>query len=400
MKVALAIVRIIVGVLFIFSGLIKANDPLGLSYKMQEFFDVWGWHGWSDYTLALSVTLIAFEIIAGFAVLVGWQFKIFSWLLLALILCFTFLTGYAVLSGKIKECGCFGDCIKLTAMDSFVKDLVLTGLILFLVIFRNRVRPVFNTLTSFIILLMAGVLSFSLQWYVLKHLPIMDCLPYKAGNSIQEKMKMPPGAIPDSSVISFVYNKGGKEVEFTSDKFPADFDSTYVFVRRYDKLIRKGNAEPAIKDFVVLAEDGTDFTQEFLDEPGYELWLFLKDGYEETDWTAKLEIIMQAAIQKNIPGFIITNVPIPQMQEQSPRLLRLMFPLRSDVTAIKTAARTNPTLYLVKQGTIINKWGVADFELALLEVHKLEGNPKPEPEPIITDSLSQPPAIVDSTIKK
>ena len=141
MKVALAVARILVGVLFIFSGLIKANDPLGLSYKMQEFFDVWGWHGWTEYTLALSVVLIAFEIIAGVAVLLGWQFKIFSWLLLLLIICFSFLTGYAVLSGKIKECGCFGDCIKLTAMDSFIKDLVLLALILFLVVFQKRVRP-------------------------------------------------------------------------------------------------------------------------------------------------------------------------------------------------------------------------------------------------------------------
>src|SRR6185295_3484543 len=104
-------------------------------------------------------TLISFEIIAGFAVLVGWQFKIFSWLLLLLIICFTFLTGYAVLSGKIKECGCFGDCIKLTAMDSFVKDLILTGLILFLFIFRKRVQPFFNTLTSAVILVLGGVLA-------------------------------------------------------------------------------------------------------------------------------------------------------------------------------------------------------------------------------------------------
>ncbi|HYJ38379.1 MAG TPA: BT_3928 family protein [Chitinophagaceae bacterium] len=400
MKVLLTISRIIVGVLFIFSGLIKANDPLGLSYKMQEFFEVWGWHGWGEYTLALSVTLIAFEIIAGVAVLVGWQFKIFSWLLLGLILCFTFLTGYAVLSGKIKECGCFGDCIKLTAMDSFIKDLILTGLILFLVIFRKRVQPVFNTLTSIIILLLAGVLSFSLQWYVLKHLPVLDCLPYKAGNNIQEKMKMPPGAIPDSSVITFVYQKAGKEVEFTSDKFPADFDSTYTFVRRYDKLLRKGNAEPAIKDFVIIAEDGADFTQEFLNEPGYELWLFLKDGYSESDWSPKLEIIMKSAQQKNIPGFIITNVPLDHLREQSPGLLSIMFPLRSDVTAIKTAARTNPTLYLVNQGTIINKWGVADFELALLELQKLEGNPKDEPSPPAIDSLNQIPVQIDSTIKK
>src|SRR5215211_3460183 len=144
MKLLLTISRLIVGILFIFSGLVKANDPLGLSYKMQEFFDVWGMSGLNDFTLTFSIAIIAFEIIAGVAVLIGWQFRLFSWLLLLLILFFTFLTGYAVLSGKIRECGCFGDCIKLTAMDSFIKDLIVLGLILFLIAFRNKVRPVFS----------------------------------------------------------------------------------------------------------------------------------------------------------------------------------------------------------------------------------------------------------------
>src|SRR3954471_7531855 len=140
MKKLLIVIRWIVGLLFIFSGLIKANDPLGLSYKMQEFFEVWGWHGLNDYTLALSVLMIAFEIIAGVAVLVGWQMKLFSWLLLLLTIFFTFLTGYALFSGKIRECGCFGDCIPLTADQSFIKDLVLLVLILLIFANRNKIK--------------------------------------------------------------------------------------------------------------------------------------------------------------------------------------------------------------------------------------------------------------------
>ncbi|MFM9909793.1 MAG: MauE/DoxX family redox-associated membrane protein, partial [Chitinophagaceae bacterium] len=119
MKILINIARIIVGVLFIFSGLVKANDPLGLSYKMQEFFELWGMHALNSYTLTFSVAMIAFEIIAGVAILVGWKMNLFSWLLLLLILFFTFLTGYAVITGKPKECGCFGDCIPLTAIQSF-----------------------------------------------------------------------------------------------------------------------------------------------------------------------------------------------------------------------------------------------------------------------------------------
>src|SRR4051812_15085570 len=190
MKTLLTIARIIVGVLYIFSGLVKANDPLGLSYKMQEFFEVWGWNFFNDFTLSFSILMIAFEIIAGVAVLLGWRMKLFSWLLLLLIIFFTFLTGYAVFSGKIRTCGCFGDCIPLTAMQSFSKDIFLTLLIVFIFIYRNQVAPVFSATASGRILILTTLFSFALQGYVFKHLPIVDCLPYKVGKDIREQMKV------------------------------------------------------------------------------------------------------------------------------------------------------------------------------------------------------------------
>ncbi|MEY2586307.1 MAG: hypothetical protein RLY11_156, partial [Bacteroidota bacterium] len=201
MKIILHIIRFVVGVLFIFSGLIKANDPLGLSYKMQEFFEVWNMTIFNDATLVFSILMIAFEIIAGVAVLLGWNFKLFSWLLFLLIVFFTFLTGYAVLSGKIRECGCFGDCIKLTAEQSFAKDLVLFVLISFLLIKRKSIRPIFSNSISIFLLVLVTTGSFAMQVYVLGHLPYVDCLPYKKGSDIQEGMKAPIGSIPDSTVI-------------------------------------------------------------------------------------------------------------------------------------------------------------------------------------------------------
>ena len=135
-KTLLNITRFLVGILFIFSGLIKANDPLGLSYKMQEFFDVWHMPALNQFSLVLSVVMIIFEIVAGVAVLLGWRMQVFGWLLLILILFFSFLTGYAVISGKVRECGCFGDCIPLQAMGSFIKDLLLLLMILFLFTYR------------------------------------------------------------------------------------------------------------------------------------------------------------------------------------------------------------------------------------------------------------------------
>src|SRR4029079_3908122 len=150
MKIAVVISRILVGILFIFSGLVKAIDPLGLSYKMQEFFDLWHMTQFNNHTLWLSVLMIAFEIIAGAALLLGWQMRIFSWLLLLLILFFTFLTGYAFLSGQFKNCGCFGDCIPIPPLTSFLKDLVLTALIVFLFANLNKIQPLFSKGVSFI----------------------------------------------------------------------------------------------------------------------------------------------------------------------------------------------------------------------------------------------------------
>ncbi len=373
MKLVLTSVRIIVGLLFIFSGLIKANDPLGLSYKMQEFFEVWGMTSLNDYTLALSVVMNAFEIIAGVAILVGWQMRLFSWLLLLLIIFFSFLTGYAVLTDKIKECGCFGNCIPLKAGESFMKDLILLGLILLIFAFRNKIKPALNTRNSVIILFFTTVFAFAFQWYTLQHLPIVDCLPFKKGNHIAEKMKIPVGARPDSTVISFVYELKGKQVEFTADSFPEDFnDSTYKFVKRYDKLIRKGNAEPSIKDFSLKNPKGEDVTEQLLNAEGYKLLLFLKDGYKEGDWTTYADMMMKDAFKKGIPGFLITNVSLEELYKNPPQVFNRLNPLRCDATAIKTAARANPTLYLIKGDQIIEKWSYADFDAALRKIQSLQ----------------------------
>jgi uncharacterized membrane protein YphA (DoxX/SURF4 family) len=394
MKLLLNIARIIVGVLFIFSGLVKANDPLGLSYKMQEFFEVWGWTFLDDYTLSFSVAMIAFEIIAGVAVLVGWQMKLFSWLLLLLIVFFTFLTGYALFSGKIRECGCFGDCIPLTADQSFMKDLLLLVLIGFIFWKQKQITPAFNKLYSMVSLFFAAIFSFAFMWYVLLHLPVKDCLPYKIGNNIPEKLKAPPGSIPDSTVISFVYQKAGKEVEFTADAFPDDFDeSVYKFVKRYDKVVRKGNASPAIKDFVLQTFFNNDTTQALLNTDEYQLYLFVKNGYKTGEWTSALSLVMRSANQKHMQGYLVTNLPMETLRQHPPDAFYAFTPLRCDATAIKTAARANPTLFLIKNGTILNKWSYADLDQALLIISNLPGN-----QPAAT--TQEVHTTTDSTLKQ
>src|SRR5258706_4649089 len=203
MKVLVAFARIVVGLLFIFSGLIKANDPLGLSYKMQEFFELWGTTQFNSWTLASSVLMNAFEIIAGFALLLGWRIKLFSWLLLLLILFFTFLTGYTFVTGKPTNCGCFGDCIPISSKTSFLKDVALTVLIGFLFWQRNKIRPLFSVRVSILSILAVILFGFGIQWYTLNYLPFVDCLPYKKEKNIAQQMKIPAGAVPDSFAIVF-----------------------------------------------------------------------------------------------------------------------------------------------------------------------------------------------------
>lgn len=358
MKLLVNIVRIIVGVLFIFSGLVKANDPLGLSYKMQEFFEVWGLHGFNSWTLSLSVLMNAFEIIAGFALLTGWRIKLFSWLLLLLIIFFTFLTGYTYITGMPKNCGCFGDCLPISSKTSFLKDVALTILIFFLLWKRAYIKPLFPKKASVVAMIGIVVFSFGFQWYTLNYLPVVDCLPYKKGNNISEKMKMPANAIPGITEITFVYNKKGKEVEFTATNFPADFNSTdYTLVKRYDKVIREGkNNEPPIKGFVLSGESNIDSTEYVLSQPQVILLFCEKFSSAGNSWQNKFEKIYSEATAKKIPCFIITAEPDKAVKEVQKTTFANIQIFKCDYKAIETAARAIPCLYFIKQGTIINKW--------------------------------------------
>src|SRR4051812_48316942 len=353
MKIALYIIRIIVGVLFIFSGLIKANDPMGLSYKMQEFFEVWGLQSLNDYTLALAVVMNAFEIVAGVAILLGWRMRLFSWLLLLLIIFFTILTGYALLSGKIKTCGCFGDCIPITPTQSFIKDLVLLLLIIVIFINKDKIHPLFNRVTGSVLIALSVLFCIVSQWYVLNYLPVIDCLAYKKGNNIIEEMKIPEGAVADSFAIKFRYKKAGKEVEFGSDNFPEDFDdSTYQFVDRVQELVRPGTATAPISDFILYGESGEDTTEAILSQPGNYVMLLSKDANQaESDWNKKAIIVSNDCKQKHIPFFVVTATT-EAAQKQLPPSENIQY-LKCDATVIKTAARVNPTYFIMHQANIV-----------------------------------------------
>jgi uncharacterized membrane protein YphA (DoxX/SURF4 family) len=356
MKRSLWVVRWIIGLLFIFSGLVKANDPLGLSYKIQEFFEVWGWHAMHDYTLMFAFILNVFEIVAGVAVIVGWQIKLVNWLLLLLIIAFTFLTGYAHFSGKIKTCGCFGDCIPLSSAQSFMKDIFLFVLILILMALSDKYHQSEFKLTSVIILIISLLGSIAMQFYVLKNLPIVDCLPYKKGNNIQQQMQLPDGAIPDSFALHFIYQKNGKELSFDQAHFPDDFDSSYIYVNRKDELVKKGNGlKAAISDFSLRTLTDTDTTSLLFDSPKYVI-IMAKDFDDYLNWEETVTKIINDAANHKIAIVLVTadaktaaekfqNIPI----------------LKCDATVMKTAARVTPTIFLMEGATIKGKYSYRNF---------------------------------------
>ncbi|HNA18060.1 MAG TPA: DoxX family membrane protein, partial [Ferruginibacter sp.] len=283
MKIIVNIARVLVGCLFIFSGLVKAIDPLGLAYKMQEFFEVWAASGYLkgmmdllyDQALLFSVLMIALEVLLGVALLLGWRLKPVSWFLLALTLFFTFLTSYVLFSGKIRACGCFGDCIPLTPVQTFTKDLVLLLLVLIILLFGRYVTPLFPPKVNGWLVMGSLLAVAGLQWYVLRHLPVVDCLPFRSGNNILELRKMPKDAVPDKYDYVFVYSKNGEKKEFRVNALP---DSTWVFVERKQTLVQKGkNNIPLINDFILKTQDGTDTTEAILNTPGTYYLLFIKD---------------------------------------------------------------------------------------------------------------------------
>ncbi|HEV7622245.1 MAG TPA: MauE/DoxX family redox-associated membrane protein, partial [Flavisolibacter sp.] len=276
MKTFIRLIQVLTAILFITSGLVKANDPLGLSFKMQEFFELWSSSLTNSHlffkdplinlleflhvhSLVLSVFMITLEVIAGVALLLVWKRNFFLYLLLLLIIFFTFLTGYAYLSGKFTNCGCFGDCLPISPQTSFIKDVILLVMIVILLSGKKYLAPVLKPVLSIAVLLISLTVTIGIQLYVLTWLPLVDCLPFKKGNNINAQMKPPPNSVPDSFAIKFIYEKQGKRFEFPPDKLPADF-TTYKFIDRKQALIRKGNAEPAIKSFSLTGISGEDST--------------------------------------------------------------------------------------------------------------------------------------------
>jgi len=300
----------------------------------------------------------ALEIIAGVALWVGWKPKWSLGGLLELILFFTALTGYTYYTGYPKTCGCFGDCLPIDASVSFYKDVALLIGIGILIWKRAWIKPLLSNRYQWVALWVASVFSVGLEFYVLHHLPIVDCLPYQTGKNLIEQRKQPPP--PPGSTVMFVYKKNGQDIEFSADQFPTDFNTkTYQFVRRYDS----GEIPQApIQGFVLYGLGGSDTTEAILSSD--RIFLLFSESIQANPkfWETSLKGITKLAKEQSISMALITNRPdrwTEDLKRNHPNLILLS----CDRTPIRTAARVNPTIYELKQGTVQGKWALSDWSI-------------------------------------
>ena len=351
-------VRIVVGGLFIFSGLIKLNDPIGTEIKLEEYFEVFTadfgsfFHFFIPFALEIGVVLIVLEVVLGVAVLINYQMNLTTKVLLTLIVFFTFLTFYSAYFNKVTDCGCFGDAIKLTPWQSFYKDIVLVVFILHLFWHRKRFGPVLRTREGHAIILGVTVLSFFLGIYAIRHLPFIDFRAYAIGKTIPEQMKLPPGAVRDSVVMTFIYKKEGKSIELTMDQLGV-VDSTYEFVDRIDKVVRVGD-RPKITDYAVTDVNGETVTQQTFE--GAKLLIIVYNArYASIRNIEKIRELANA-LDGKVDVWALTASPEVEFDAfRHDHQLAVPFYF-ADATVLKTIVRSNPGLTLWKDGTVKGMW--------------------------------------------
>jgi uncharacterized membrane protein YphA (DoxX/SURF4 family) len=363
-KIALTFSRIFVGILFIFSGLIKANDPLGFGYKLEEYFDVFHMSWLSPAATGIAIFLCVLEIVLGALLLFGFWSKKVSGGLLAIIIFFTFLTFVSAAFKVVTSCGCFGDAIPLTPWQSFSKDLVLLVLIIYIYINRNKILP----LTHNPALQKAGIVTVTLlsvlfSLYTYTFLPILDFLPYKIGASLPDAMKIPEGAPKDEYLIMYkLKNKKTNETREMSDK---DYLKTEIWKDNnweiigepVQKLIRKGY-EAKIKDLTISDASGVDYTKELIENPYYNILIVAYNLNEtNTDAIGKLNALtLDLTEQYNIRTVMLTSNSAQDAEAFSKKHKLFAEIFYADAVPLKSMVRANPGVILLKNGVVINKW--------------------------------------------
>lgn len=357
MRIITTISRLLVGSLFIFSGLIKANDPLGFSYKLVEYFEVFNTHFLVPIALPLAIFICVFEVLVGVTLLIGAKIKLTLWLLLLMIVFFTFLTFYSAYYQKVLSCGCFGDAIPLTPWQSFSKDVILLVLIIFLFIGKNYLNPILPQGLEKVVVILVLIAVIAFPIYTYNFLPVKDFRPYAIGKNIPEQMK----GIPD--VLKFYYTlkdkKTGEKMEV--DKWPHDWDKKYDFVENRTEVIKKG-IEPKIKDFSISNLEGSDYTQDIIENPDYSFLLICYDlDKTDKDVFGKVNDFAILCKQNNLSFIALTASPKPNVEAFKAEVKTNIDFYNADGTVLKTMIRANPGLMLIKAGVVIDMWHYHSF---------------------------------------
>lgn len=342
--------RILVGGLFIFSGLIKLNDPIGTEIKMEEYFDVFAQDFGSffkffiPWSLEIGMVMIVLELALGVAILIYYRMNLTTWILLILMVFFTFLTGYSAILNKVTDCGCFGDAIKLTPWQSFWKDIILMVFVLHLFWHRKRFVPSLRTREGHFVVGAVVVVSTFVGVYAINHLPFIDFRAYKVGNNIPKEMLPPVAAIGE-----YVFRKDGKEVK--SEKYLTPEDG-YEYVSY--RIVNEDEIKPKITDYAVTSVEGNDTTQYTFQGP--KLIIVMVDvNKASTDNIADIRSLVQG-LEGKMDVLILTSSSAEsteRFRHENQLAVQYYF---SDATVLKTIIRSNPGIALWKDGTVLGNW--------------------------------------------
>ena len=350
--------RFLLAIVFIFSGFIKANDPIGTVYKIQDYLEAWHISQFIPNGIPYlgAIIMAVFEFALGFYLLFGLHRKITPILLLLFMGCMTPLTLWLAITAPISDCGCFGDAIILSNWETFWKNIIL--LIAAIIVFKWRKTLIVKFVSNkvdWIIALYGIVFIIVYTIYCSYYLPVFDFRPYHIGANIPEGMKIPEGEKPTTYETTFIYSKDGKEQEFTIDNYPTD--STWTFIDSKTRIKEQGY-EPPVKDFYI-ADLNTDesLTDRILSDSNY-VFLLVMHRVEEAD-DGNIDLINEIydySVEHGYAFYALTSSPRDAIELWSDRTGgEYPFGIMDDIT-LKTIIRSNPGLLLLKGGTILNKW--------------------------------------------
>ena len=351
MKYIPAILRYLLGGLFIFSGLIKINDPVGTAIKMEEYFEVFSvniaefFHIFVPIALPVSVFMVVLEVVLGVALIIRYKQNQTLYITTILIIFFTFLTGYSAFTNTVTDCGCFGDAIKLTPWESFIKDIVLLVMLIILMLSEHDVQSKTGEKISHFVIGGVTVISFSMALWAIAHLPFIDFRAYKIGNHIPTEMQ--PSA---PYIYEYVMEKDGEEYVF--DEYPSDESYKYVAMNHINP-----EAAPKITDFAVWNDEG-DFTETVF--TGNKLFIILYDvSKTDIESIERINSLIKA-LAGNVEVFALTASDKSVFEEfQISTGLEISY-YYTDATVLKTITRSNPGLWLLSEGTVVGKWHYND----------------------------------------